>query len=80
MFECSKSLRMAHLPEMIAFLDRMMYLFSVRSLTKGRLGLGVEEDGTTVFPFSVLDLLDILVKMDEFRLKWLGLDLINNET
>jgi len=69
MFKCSKSLRMTHLPEIIAFLDRIMYLFSARSLTKGRLGLGVEEDGTTDFPFSVLDLLDILVKKDEFRLK-----------
>jgi len=45
---------------------------------KGLLGLGVEdEEGTTIFPFSLLDLLDILVKMDDFRLNKLGLDLIN---
>ena len=80
MFKCSKSLRMTHLPEIIAFLDNMIYLFSARTLIKGRLGLGVEADGTIDLPFSVLVLIDILLKKDEIRSKWLGLDLINKET
>ena len=70
MLRCSKSLRITHLPEMTDFFESWMNLFSARSLMKGRLGLGVEdEEGTTVFPFSLLDLLDILEKMDDFRLK-----------
>ena len=55
---------------MTAFLESRMNQFSARSFTKGRLGLGVEdEEGTTVFPFSLLDLLDILVKMDDLGSK-----------
>ena len=61
---CSKSFRMTHLPEITAFLESMMNRFSASSLTKGRLGLGVVEDeGTTLFPFSDLDLFDILEKL-----------------
>ena len=60
MFRCSKSWRITHLPEMMVFLDRRIYLFSARSLTKGRLGLVEEDDGTTDFPLSVLDLLDMI--------------------
>ena len=61
MWRCSKSWRITHLPEMTDFLERRINQFSARSLIKGRLGLGVEdEEGTTVFPFSLLDLLDIL--------------------
>ena len=64
MWRCSKSFKMTHLPEMTAFLESMMNRFSARSFTKGRLGLGVkDEEGTIVFPFSDLDLLDILEKL-----------------
>ena len=55
-----------------------MKRFSARSLTKGRLGLGVKDEaGTIVFPFSLLDLLDIMEKLMIFRVKRLWLDLIN---
>ena len=51
---------------------------------KGRLGLVVKDEVWAAdLPFSVLDLLDILeilVKKDDFRSKRLGLDLINLET
>ena len=80
-WRCSKSLRITHLPKMTDFLESWMKQFSARSLTKGRLGLGVkDEEGTTVFPFSLLDLLDIMnfgEKWKDFRLKRLWLDLIN---
>ena len=66
---------------MTDFLESWMKRFSARSLMKGRLGLGVEdEEGTTVFPFSLLDLLDIMnfgEKWKDFRLKRLWLDLNN---
>jgi len=65
---------------MTAFLESMMNRFSASSLTKGRLGLGVnDEEGTTVFPFSDLDLLDIMEKLMIFRVKRLWLDLINKK-
>jgi len=61
MLRCSKSWRITHLPEMTDFFESRINRFSARSLMKGRLGLGVEdEEGTTDFPFSLLDLLVIL--------------------
>ena len=67
MWRCSKSFRITHLPEITAFLESMMYRFSASSLTKGRLGFGVVEDeGTMLFPFSDLDLFDILGEKCEF--------------
>ena len=45
---------------MMVLLDRRIYLFSARSFTKGRLGLVEEDEGTTDFPLSVLDLLDMM--------------------
>ena len=60
MLRCSKSWRITHLPEMMVLLDRRIYLFSARSFTKGRLGLVEEDEGTTDFPLSVLDLLDMM--------------------
>jgi len=51
---------MTHLPDMTDLLESWMNLFSAWSLMKGRLGLGVEDEGATDFPFSLLDLLVIL--------------------
>ena len=45
---------------MIDLLESRIYLFSARSLIKGRLGLGVEDVGATDFPLSLLDLLGML--------------------
>ena len=42
---------------MTVLFERRIYLFSARSLTKGRLGLVEEDEGTTDLPFSDLDLL-----------------------
>ena len=57
---------------MIDLPERRINLFSARLLIKGDLVLGIEKDGTTDFPLSVLDLLDILKiceKLRVFRLK-----------
>jgi len=72
MLRCSKSWRITHLPEMTDFFESRINRFSARSLIKGRLGLVEDEEGTTDFPFSDLDLLDILKiceKLRVFRLK-----------
>ena len=45
---------------MTDFFESRIYLFSARSLIKGRFGLVEDEEGTIDFPFSDLDLLDIL--------------------
>ena len=57
---CSKSWRTTHLPEIIVLLERRIYRFSARSETNGCLVLVDEEEGTTDFPFSVLDLLGMI--------------------
>ena len=56
---------------MIDLPERRIYLFSARLLTKGGLVLGVEDEGTTDFPFSVLDLL-VMMKFLRLKLKDLG--------
>ena len=52
---------------MIDLPERRINLFSARLLTKGGLVLGVEDDGTTNFPLSLLDLLDILKFGEKLR-------------
>jgi len=58
---------------MMFLLERWINLLPASSFTKGLLGLGVWEDvWATDLPLSVLDLLDILeilVKKDDFRSK-----------
>ena len=45
---------------MIDLLESRIYLFSARSLTKGRLDLVEDDEGATDLPFSALDLFVIM--------------------